>query len=62
MQAIRFILLMLAAALVATGCELITKTDDTSVTITDGAVSSFQTRQGDLLITAPGNSSTNRLR
>jgi hypothetical protein len=48
---------LLIATLLATGCELSTQTDDTSLTITDGTVSSFQTQQGNVTITAPGNSS-----
>ncbi len=46
------------ALLLAAGCELITQTDHTSVTVTDGTVSSFQTRQGNVVITAPARTNT----
>lgn len=43
----------LLAAVLASGCELMMQTDNTSATITDGNVSSFQTKQGNVIITAP---------
>ncbi len=49
LSALAFAVVLLLAA----GCELITQTDHTSLTVTDGTVSSFQTRQGNVVITAP---------
>ena len=48
-------LLLLMAALLAAGCEMSYQSDDTSATLTDGTVTSFETRQGDIVITAPAN-------
>ena len=41
--------LLLAAALAA-GCELVATTDHGHVVVTDGAVSSLQTQQGNVIV------------
>lgn len=51
-KAVWLILLAAAGALVQ-GCEIISHTDHTTVAVTDGTVSSFETRQGNIIITAP---------
>ena len=51
-SSVLLVLLLMAAALAA-GCEMAAQTDNTSLTITDGSISSFQTRQGHFIITAP---------
>jgi hypothetical protein len=45
-------LFLLLCGLLASGCELQTRTDNTAVNITDGQVSSFATKQGDYIITS----------
>ena len=51
-----FLLGTLLAAILAAGCEMIANSDHSQVTVTDGNVSSFHTRQGNVLVdlnTAP---------
>ena len=49
MKAIAGIVLSLAAILAA-GCELVATTDNSRVTVTDGAVTSLRTQQGNVVV------------
>jgi hypothetical protein len=51
-KAVWMILGVMTLAL-AQGCEVISQTDHTTVAVTDGTVSAFETRQGNIVITAP---------
>ena len=57
-------LLRLAAAallLAAAGCELIGQSDDTRVVVTDGRDTSLETRQGNVVISMPADSTNSLL-
>ncbi|MFO7535766.1 MAG: hypothetical protein R6X19_08825 [Kiritimatiellia bacterium] len=45
--------MILGVTTLALGCEIISHTDHTTVAVTDGSVSAFETRQGNIVITAP---------
>lgn len=50
--------LLLAAALATGGCEMQYQDDHSSVTVQDGTVSSFETRQDGYTISAPASTNT----